>query len=65
MSFPATIEEGLVANLQALPGNSYDSHTLEDALEEVEILTDQRPALVIFDRGYDLVMRVQRSVSLP
>ncbi len=65
MSFPATIEEGLVTSLQALPGNSYDSHTLAEALEEAEILTDQRPALAIVHRGYGLVMRVQRSVSLP
>lgn len=30
----------------------YDGHTLNEALEQVEILTDQRPDLAVVDRGY-------------
>ena len=38
--------------MRALPGNPYDGHTLAEALEQVEILTDQRPSLAVVDRGY-------------
>jgi transposase, IS5 family len=38
--------------MRALPGNPYDGHTLGEALEQVEILTDQRPRLAVVDRGY-------------
>ena len=33
-------------------GNPYDGHTLRHALEQVAILTDQRPDLAVVDRGY-------------
>ena len=33
-------------------GNPYDGHTLGQALEQVTILTDQRPDLAVVDRGY-------------
>jgi IS5 family transposase len=38
--------------MRALPGNPYDGHTLPEALEQVEILTGQTPALAVVDRGY-------------
>ncbi len=38
--------------MRALPGNPYDGHTLAEALEQVEILTEQRPSLAVVDRGY-------------
>ena len=38
-----TTEGGFVVGMRALPGNPYDGHTLHEALEQVEILTDQRP----------------------
>ena len=38
--------------MRALPGNPCGGHTLAQALEQVEILTDQRPALAVVDRGY-------------
>ena len=38
--------------MRALPGNPYDGHTLSEALEQVEILTDRRPSLAVVDRGY-------------
>jgi len=38
--------------MRALPGNPYDGHTLAEALEQVEILTEQKPSLAVVDRGY-------------
>ena len=38
--------------MRSLPANPYDGHTLAEALEQVEILTDQRPRLAVVDRGY-------------
>ena len=38
--------------MRALPGNPYDGHTLAEALEQVEVLTDRRPSLAVVDRGY-------------
>ena len=34
-----------MVGMRALPGNPYDGHTLAEALEQVEILTDRRPRL--------------------
>lgn len=47
-----TTQGGFVVGMRALPGNSYDGHTLHEALEQVEILTDQRPNMAFVDRGY-------------
>ena len=52
VSVATTIEEGFVLGIRAMPGNPYDGHTLAEALEQVEILTNQRPELAIVDRGY-------------
>ena len=52
VSITTTIDEGFVVGMRALPGNPYDGHTLAEALEQVEILTDQRPELAVVDRGY-------------
>lgn len=38
--------------MRALPGNPYDGHRLAEALEQVEILTEQKPTLAVVDRGY-------------
>jgi len=38
--------------MRALPETIYDGHTLAEALEQVEILTDQRPELAVVDCGY-------------
>ncbi len=40
VSVPVTAKEGLVVGMRAMPGNPYDGHTLAEALEQVEILTD-------------------------
>ena len=52
VSVATTLAEGFVVGMRALPGNPYDGHTLAEALEQVEILTDQRPRLAVVDRGY-------------
>ena len=38
--------------MRSFPGNPYDGHTLAPTLEQVEILTDQRPDLAVVDHGY-------------
>ncbi|KDB04401.1 hypothetical protein U879_06915, partial [Defluviimonas sp. 20V17] len=52
VSIATTIDGGFVRGTRAFPGNPYDGHTLSEALEQVEILTEQTPALAVFDRGY-------------
>ena len=52
VSVATTLAEGFVVGMRTLPGNPYDGHTLAEALEQVEILTDQRPRLAVVDRGY-------------
>jgi IS5 family transposase len=52
VSVAATNRGGFVVGMRALPGNPYDGHTLYEALEQVEILTEQRPEFAFVDRGY-------------
>jgi len=52
VSVATTNRGGFVVGMRALPGNPYDGHTLAEALEQVEILTDQRPDMTFVDRGY-------------
>jgi IS5 family transposase len=52
VSVATTLAEGFVVGLRSLPSNPYDGHTLAEALEQVEILTDRRPRLAVVDRGY-------------
>jgi len=52
VSVATTNRGGFVVGMRALPGNPYDGHTLAEALEQVEILTDQRPNMAFVDRGY-------------
>lgn len=52
VSIATTLDEGFVVGMRSFPGNPYDGHTLTPALEQVEILTDQRPNLAVVDRGY-------------
>src|SRR5699024_4842661 len=52
VSVTTTNRGGFVVGMRALPGNPYDGHTLNEALEQVEILTDQRPDMAFVDRGY-------------
>jgi IS5 family transposase len=52
VSVAVTAKEGFVVGMRSMPGNPYDGHTLESALEQVEILTEKRPDIVLADRGY-------------
>ncbi len=52
VSVATTLDEGIMAGMRSYAGNPYDGHTLKEALEQVKMLTDQRPDLVIVDRGY-------------
>ncbi len=52
VSIATTINGGFVVGMRAMPGSPYDGHTLAEALEQVEILTDRCPELAVVDRGY-------------
>jgi IS5 family transposase len=52
VSVSATIAEGFIVGARSMPGNPYDGHTLQEALDQVEVLTDIRPSLAVVDRGY-------------
>ena len=52
VSIATTHREGFVIGMRAMAGNPYDGHTLREALEQVEILTDTRPRRAFVDRGY-------------
>ena len=41
-----------MVGMRSFADNPYDGHTLKEALEQVAILTDQRPDLAVVDRGY-------------
>lgn len=47
-----TIDASFVVGIRSLLGNPYDGLTLAEALEQVEILTEQHPELAVVDRGY-------------
>lgn len=52
VSITTTLDEGFVVGMRSFAGNPYDGHTLGAALEQVEILTERLPELVVVDRGY-------------
>ena len=52
VSVAATIAEGFIVGTRSMSGNPYDGHTLAEALDQVEVLTDIRPTLAVVDRGY-------------
>ena len=47
-----THKEGLVVGMRSLPGNPYDGHTLTEAIEQITLLTSQKPKAVFVDIGY-------------
>jgi IS5 family transposase len=52
VTIATTLKEGLVVGMRSMPGNPYDGHTLQETIEQVEILTDKRPGIAIVDKGY-------------
>lgn len=52
VTLATTLKEGLVVGMRSMPGNPYDGHTLDETIEQVGILADQRPRTVMVDKGY-------------
>lgn len=52
VSVAVTAKDTWVVGARSFPGNMYDGHTLHEAIEQVEILTNVRPKQVFVDRGY-------------
>lgn len=52
VSVTVTHKEGLVVGMKSLPGNPYDGHSLEGALQQVNELTGKMPNAVFVDKGY-------------
>ncbi len=52
VSLATTLDEGFVVGARSFPGNPHDGHTLGAALEQVEVITGERPGLAVVDRGY-------------
>lgn len=52
VSIAASNRSNLVVGAQSLPGNPHDSHTLKDALRQVQRLTGQQPERCYVDLGY-------------
>ena len=52
VSIVTTWKEGLVLGSRSMPGNPFDGHTLSEALEQAEILSEVKPTVAVVDRGY-------------
>jgi IS5 family transposase len=52
LSVVTTLKEGLVVGARSMPGNAYDGHTLDEALEQTEIPAEVKPEQAFIDRGY-------------
>lgn len=52
VSVTTTNRDNFVVGINALPGNPYDGHTLQTALEQVVNLTGTHPERCYVDRGY-------------
>jgi IS5 family transposase len=52
VSVATTLKEGIVVGMRSMPGNPWDGHTLEETLEQVGVLNDRQPKVVIVDKGY-------------
>lgn len=51
VTLAVTAKEGVVVGMRSMPGNPFDGRTAAEQIEQVEILTGQRPATVLADRG--------------
>ncbi len=47
-----TQQEGFVVGMRSYPGNPYDGHTLDDILEQSEIISGVEAKTVVVDLGY-------------
>jgi IS5 family transposase len=51
VSIVTTLKVGLMVGVRSMPGNRYDGHTLEEALEQAEILSDVKPPKTNAENG--------------
>ena len=58
VSIATTLKENIIVGMRSMPGNPYDGHTLEETIEQVNILANRQPKTVIVDKGY-------RGVDIP
>jgi IS5 family transposase len=52
VSITTTHKEGPAVGMRSMPGNPYDGHTLAEALEQAQILSEIMPEIAVVDRGY-------------
>ena len=52
MGIAVTAKRGLIVGARSFPSSPYDGSTLAEQLEEVEILSGQKPATALVDLGY-------------
>jgi IS5 family transposase len=52
LTLVTSLREGFVVDMRSMPGNPYNGHTLEEAIEQISILAQRPPKTVIVDRGY-------------
>lgn len=52
VSVSTTLKEGLVVGMKNLPHNPYDGHSLVEAIEQTQQLTEQTVENVFVDKGY-------------
>lgn len=50
VTIATTLKDGLVVGMRSMPGNPWDSQTLTQTLEQVEILADAKPKMAIVDK---------------
>lgn len=53
VSVVVTARKRRVVGMRSMLGNPYDEHTIDSALEQVEILTESTPSMVLADGGYN------------
>ena len=64
VSIATTAREGLVVGMRSMPGNPYDGHTAAEQIEQVQILTDHTPSVVLVDRGYRGALDLPEGVTV-
>ena len=58
-SFATTNDTGYIVGARSYPGNPYDGHTLEDQLQQVEIITGLKPTHCYVDRGVNATQKAR------
>jgi transposase, IS5 family len=61
VSLAVTAQEGLAVGMRSMPSLSYDGHTVDSQLEQIEIVTGQALKPVLADRGHRGVTPASRA----